>query len=76
MDYNESVYEYMLCLNSVVFLVVDCVNFPSLFTFLVRMTMGAGVMAWGHAVSGNGTHHCSYDSINGCILVVLNMMHE
>ena len=49
-----------------------CMNLPLLFTFVVRSTMGDSVMSCGHAVNGIGTHHCSYDSVNGRRLTIYN----
>ena len=65
-DYNEWVCEYMLRLISVVVIRVDYMKSPSLFILLVRMTMGVSIMAWGHAMNGISTHHCSCDNVNGC----------
>ena len=58
--------KYMLGFISMVVNLMECVNFPSLFTLVVRIKVGDNIMAWVHGVNGIGTHHCSCDSINGC----------
>ena len=62
--------KYKLRLTSMVEILLDCMNSPSLFTLLVRMRVGDIIMAWVHAMNGIHTHHCSCDSINGCILTL------